>query len=153
MAAPALAAETSAPQAPAATPATPAAPATPVAPALPAGPDATGAAPARTAPTVYVHVRSPRERERLQSLAHTLAKQGIRVVDVKVMSIGPSVADLRYFRDEDRDTALAVQKAMVSAGVPVPKLSRMNGYENSTRPGHFEAWLGSGKAPEPVRRR
>jgi hypothetical protein len=98
-------------------------------------------------------VRSQRERERLQSLARTLTEQGIRVVDVKVMATGPSVADLRYFRDEDRETALTVQKAMVSAGVPVPKLRRMSGYENSTRPGHFEAWLGDSKAPEPVRRR
>jgi hypothetical protein len=104
-------------------------------------------------PTVYVHVRSQRERERLQSLARTLAGQGIRVVDVKVMNTGPSVADLRYFRDEDKEIALTVQKAMVSAGVPLPHLSRMRGYENSTRPGHFEAWVGGDKAPEPARRR
>ena len=69
------------------------------------------------------------------------------------MSRGPSVADLRYFHNEDRDTALTVQKAMVAAGVPVPKLRWMNGYENSTRPGHFEAWLGDDTAPEPVQRR
>jgi len=108
---------------------------------------------ARSTPTVYVHVRSERERERLQTLARTLAAQGIRVVDVKVINKGPSVADLRYFRDEDKDTAQAVQKAMVSAGVPVPRLSRMNGYEGSTRPGHFEAWLGGDAAPAPTRRR
>jgi nucleoside diphosphate kinase len=96
-------------------------------------------------------VRSQRERDRLQSIARTLASQGIRVVDVKVMSKGPSVADLRYFRDEDKATALTVQKAMVSAGVTLPKLSRMNGYENSTRPGHLEAWLGTENMPEPVR--
>ena len=104
-------------------------------------------------PTVYVHVRSQRDRDRLQSLARTLAGQGIRVVDVKVMNTGPSVADLRYFRDEDKEIALTVQKAMVSAGVPLPHLSRMHGYENSTRPGHFEAWVGGDKAPEPARSR
>ena len=102
-------------------------------------------------PTVYVHVRSQRERDRLQTLARTLAAHGIRVVDVKVINKGPNVADLRYFRDEDKDTALTVQKAMVSAGVPVPRLSRMNGFEGSTRPGHFEAWLGGDRLPEPAR--
>ncbi|MDB5760856.1 MAG: hypothetical protein JWM30_4145 [Burkholderia sp.] len=141
-AAPALAAESPAP----ATPAAVAAPSTPAAPAA--------ASPvARTMPTVYVHVRSQRERDRLQTLARTLAAHGIRVVDVKVINKGPNVADLRYFRDEDKDTALTVQKAMVSAGVPVPRLSRMNGYEGSTRPGHFEAWLGGDVSPAPQRRR
>lgn len=146
----ALAADSSAPPAPSVTPVTPA---TPAARVTAAGADAASPAVARAEPTVYVHVRSQRERDRLQSLSRTLAKQGIRVVDVKVMNTGPSVADLRYFHDEDRDTALTVQKAMVSAGVPVPKLRRMNGYEGSTRPGHFEAWLGGDKASEAVRRR
>ena len=139
--------------APALAAAAPAAPAGPAAPAVTAAPGAASPAPTRASPTVYVHVRSQRERERLQSLVRTLAEQGVRIVDVKVMATGPSVADLRYFRDEDRETALAVQKAMVSAGVEVPKLSRMNGYETSTRPGHFEAWLGDSNTPEPVQRR
>lgn len=133
-----------------------AAPSPPVAAADPVATAASSPAAARTAPaapTVYVHVRSQRERNRLQALTRTLAGQGIRVVDVKVMSKGPSVADLRYFRDEDRETALKVQKALASAGVPVPRLSRMNGFEGSTRPGHFEAWLSGDRTPEPVRRR
>ena len=131
-----------------------AAPPPPSPPAATTAPAAvTSPAAARTTPTVYVHVRSQRERDRLQALTRTLAGQGIRVVDVKVMSRGPSVADVRYFRDEDRETALKVQKALASAGVPVPRLSRMNGFENSTRPGHVEAWLSGTIAPEPARRR
>ena len=117
-------------------------------------PAASGAAasPARPAPVVHVHVRSQRDRDRLQALTSKLAAQGIRVLDVKVMNKGPSVADLRYFRDEDRDEALAVQKAFNAAGVPVPKLSRMNGFENITRPHQFEAWLNDDGKPEPARR-
>jgi len=133
-----------------------AAPATPVpapAPVKPVATTATSPAGASIPPTVYVHVRSQRERDRMQALTRTLSGKGIRVVDVKVMNKGPSVADLRYFRDEDKETALTVQKAMVSAGVPISRLSRMNGYEGSTRPGHFEAWLGGDKPTEPVRRR
>jgi hypothetical protein len=150
---PAQAAAPAAPAAPATTAATAAttAPAAPATTAASSALAATGAAAGPVVPTVYVHVRSQHERDRLQAIARTLAGQGIRVVDVKVMSKGPSVADLRYFRDEDKAAALTVQKAMVSAGVAVPKLSRMNGYENSTRPGHLEAWLGADKTPEPVR--
>ena len=142
---------TAAPSAAAAS-ATPA-PATTSTPPTPAAPAAAATIPAGATPTVYVHVRSQRERDRMQALARTLAGQGIRVVDVKIMSKGPSVADLRYFRDEDKATAVAVQKAMAAAGIPVPRLSRMNGYEGSTRPGHFEAWLGSDKVEETARRR
>lgn len=112
----------------------------------------TAASAARPAPVVHVHVRSQRDRDRLQALTSKLAAQGIRVLDVKVMSKGPSVADLRYFRDEDRDEALAVQKAFKAAGVPVPRLSRMNGFENITRPRQFEAWLNDDGKPEPARR-
>jgi hypothetical protein len=128
-------------------------PAAPTTPATPAVPAPANTASNSTAQAVHVHVRSQRERDRIQSLARTLAGQGVRVVDVKVMNTGPSVADLRYFRDEDKAAAMAVQKAMVSAGVPVPRLSRMNGYENSTRPGYFEAWLGGDQAEEAARRR
>ncbi|SMP74672.1 SPOR domain-containing protein [Noviherbaspirillum suwonense] len=154
MAAPSMAATAPAPapasEAPAAAPAAPTASAAPTAPTAPA---ASGPIAARGTPTVYIHVRSQRERDRLQAMARKLAGQGIKVVDVKVMNKGPSVADVRYFRDEDREAALTVQKALSAAGVPVPRLSRMNGFENSTRPGHFEAWLGSDYTPDPVRRR
>ena len=125
-------------------------------PATPAAPVAASAAAIRPATTVHVHVRNQRERDRVQAAASTLAAQGIRVVDVKVMSKGPSVADLRYFRDEDREEAVAVQKALRAAGVAVPRLSRMNGFESVTRPHQFEVWL-SGEntikpAATPVRR-
>ena len=145
----------SAPQ-PAASPAPPLMSAPALAEAAPAKdvPAASSAAasPARPTPVVHVHVRSQRDRDRLQALTSKLAAQGIRVLDVKVMSKGPSVADLRYFRDEDREEALAVQKAFNAAGVPVPKLSRMNGFENITRPHQFEAWLNDDGKPEPNRR-
>ena len=102
---------------------------------------APAAAPAATQATVYVHVRDARERDQVQAQRRALGAQGIRLMEVKVMSKGPSVADLRYFHDEDRDEALAVQKALRAVGVPVAKLSRMNGFEGSTRRRQYEAWL------------
>jgi hypothetical protein len=119
-------------------------------PAPPAAPVAASAAATRPATTVHVHVRNQRERDRVQAVARTLAAQGIRVVDVKVMSKGPSVADLRYFRDEDREEAVTVQKALRAAGVAVPRLSRMNGFESVTRPHQFEVWLSGENTIKPA---
>jgi hypothetical protein len=113
---------------------------------------APAAATAATPAMVYVHVRDARERDRVQARRRALGAQGIRLMEVKVMSKGPSVADLRYFHDEDRDEALAVQKALLAAGVPVARLSRMNGFEGSTRRRQYEAWLAGPAQPGPARR-
>ena len=115
------------------------------------GPASSAAAPATPA-SVYVHVRDAREREQVQAQRRALGTQGIRLMEVKIMSKGPSVADLRYFHDEDREEALAVQKALLAAGVPVARLSRMNGFEGSTRRRHYEAWLPGPGQPGPARR-
>jgi len=110
------------------------------------------AASAATPAVVYVHVRDARERDQVQAQRRALGEQGIRLMEVKVTSKGPSVADLRYFHDEDRDEALAVQKALLAAGVPVGRLSRLNGFEGSTRRRQYEAWLAGPVEPAPARR-
>lgn len=110
---------------------------------------ASSPAPSVSAPvTVYVHVRDGRERDRVQSQVQKLAGQGIRLMDIKITNHGPSVPDLRYFHDEDRAEALTLQKALLAAGVPVSKLSRMTGFESTARRRHFEAWL-NGSASQP----
>ncbi|WP_194711802.1 hypothetical protein [Noviherbaspirillum soli] len=151
-------------------PAAPASSDIPPQPATPSGPDkqasaaapdkaASATAPAAAAATtastpavVYVHVRDARERDQVQAQRRALGAQGIRLMEVKVTGKGPSVADLRYFHDEDRDEALVVQKALLAAGVPVSRLSRMNGYEGSTRRRQYEAWLASPAQPSQARR-
>ncbi|MBV0881744.1 hypothetical protein KTQ42_20895 [Noviherbaspirillum sp. L7-7A] len=110
------------------------------------------AASASTPAVVYVHVRDARERDKVQAQRRALGAQGIRLMEVKVTSKGPSVADLRYFHDEDRNEALAVQKALLAAGVPVGRLSRMNGFEGSTRRRQYEAWLAGPTQPAATRR-
>ena len=115
-------------------------------------PAAPTAGTAATPAVVYVHVRDARERDQVQAQRRALGTHGIKLMEVKVMSKGPSVADLRYFHDEDRDEALAVQKALLSAGVPVGRLSRMNGFEGSTRRRQYEAWLAGAAQPAAARR-
>lgn len=117
-----------------------------------AAPTAATAATAATPAVVYVHVRDARERDQVQAQRRALGTQGIRLMDVKVTSKGPSVADLRYFHDEDRDEALVVQKALLAAGVPVTRLSRMNGFEASTRRRQYEAWLAMPAQPGQAQR-
>jgi hypothetical protein len=117
---------------------------------------ASASTPAAAAPStpavVYVHVRDARERDQVQAQRRARGAKGIRLMEVKVTSKGPSVADLRYFHDEDRDEALAVQKALLAAGVPVGRLSRMNGFEGSTRRRQYEAWLAGAAQPAAARR-
>lgn len=127
-------------------------PAAPVAAPNAAPAAAAASAAPRLATTVHVHVRNQRERERVQAVAGTLAAQGIRLVDVKVMSKGPGVADLRYFHEGDREEAMTVQKALRAAGVAVPRLSRMTGFESITRPHQFEVWLSGDSTATPARR-
>jgi hypothetical protein len=117
-----------------------------------AGASTPAAAAPSTPAVVYVHVRDARERDQVQAQRRALGAQGIRLMEVKVTSKGPSVADLRYFHDEDRDEALAVQKALLAAGVPVGRLSRMNGFEGSTRRRQYEAWLAGAAQPAAARR-
>ncbi|HEX8886918.1 MAG TPA: hypothetical protein VF797_20720, partial [Noviherbaspirillum sp.] len=113
---------------------------------------APAAASASAPAVVYVHVRDARDRDQVQAQRRALGAQGIRLMEVKVTSKGPSVADLRYFHDEDRDEALLVQKALLAAGVPVGRLSRMNGFEGSTRRRQYEAWLAGPAQPAAARR-
>ena len=118
----------------------------------PEQPPAADSAAARPMPAVYIHVRNAQELQRMQALARTLAARGIRVIEVKVVNRGPDVADFRYFRDEDRNEAAALQKTMLAIGVPVAKLSRMEGFENRVPRHRYEAWLGDGSKPRPSRR-
>lgn len=127
-------------------------PASAAAPEKTANAFAPAAATAATPAVVYVHVRDAGERDQVQAQRRTLGAQGIRLMEVKVTSKGPSVADLRYFHDEDREEALAVQKALLAAGVPVGRLSRLNGFEGSTRRRQYEAWLAGPVQPAPARR-
>jgi hypothetical protein len=116
-----------------------------------ARPISTESARARPTPAVYIHVRNARERQRIEPLARTLAGRGIRVIEVKVVKKGPNVADLRYFRDEERDEATALQKTLLSLGLPVAKLSRMAGFEDRVPRHQYEAWLADGAKPRSSR--
>jgi hypothetical protein len=117
--------------------------------ARPAAADSVTARP--TTPAVYIHVRNARERQRIQPLARILAGRGIRVIEVKVVNKGPNVADFRYFRDEEKDEAAALQKTLLSLGLPVAKLSRMVGFENRAPHRQYEAWLTDGAKPRSAR--
>jgi hypothetical protein len=97
------------------------------------------------APRVYFHIRQAGQRGRAEALAASLASAGWVVPGIELLDVGPSVSELRYFRDTDSDEAVRIADALRSAGTPVtPK--KVSGYESSTkiRPGHYELWLAPG---------
>jgi hypothetical protein len=94
---------------------------------------------------VYVHVRSESQRAWAEQLVQPLAKRGIRVTGIRVVSAGPGETDLRYFRGQEAPEALRVARALRELGVPTPRLKRVSGLESRSTPRQYELWLPPGK--------
>ena len=90
---------------------------------------------------VYIHVRDEAQREDALRIQEALAKRGIQVSGVKVVSAGPASSDLRYFRASEADEAAQVARALRDAGVATPRLKHVSGYESSSRARQYELWL------------
>jgi hypothetical protein len=113
------------------------------------------AAMARTIPGVYFHVGSEVDRQRVSAMAAALRQQGMELVGIKIVRNGPSKPDIRYFRDDEREEALRVQKALLSIGIPVQRIKHIGGMEDRATPRLYEVWImpgsGEGKRPPRVR--
>lgn len=72
-----------------------------------------------------------------------LAKQGIGLRGVKIVSAAPARSDLRYFRNDEKEEALKVREALIALGLPPPTLKKINGLEQTARPRQYELWLAS----------
>lgn len=99
------------------------------------------AAEAPSGPTLYIHVRDQAQRAQAEKMIRPLAKRGIRVTGIKVVSFGPSERDLRYFRAGEREEAERVARALQSVGAPTKRLKRIAGYEAQATPRQYELWL------------
>ena len=62
-------------------------------------------------------------------------------LDVKLVSYGPPVSDLRYFRSADRDEALRVNRALDAVGAPAKRLKYIGGFEKTAPRRQYELWL------------
>ncbi|HEY0339044.1 MAG TPA: hypothetical protein VGC70_16995, partial [Burkholderiales bacterium] len=102
------------------------------------GPPAAASEPA--APLLYIHVRSQAQRADAERMIEPLARHGIRVSGIKVVSVGPPVSDLRYFRSADRAEALRVNHALDVVGTPAQRLKYVAAAGEAPQR-QYELWL------------
>jgi hypothetical protein len=100
---------------------------------------ATASTPAR--PLLYIHVRSEAQRARAQRMIEPLARHGIHVSGIKVVSFGPPASDLRYFRSAEREEALRINRALDAVGTPAQRLKYIGGFEDRAPRRQYELWL------------
>jgi hypothetical protein len=96
--------------------------------------------PVPPAPLLYIHVRSDAQRAYAEHMIEPLARQGIRVSGIKVVSVGPPVSDLRYFRSADRAEALRINRALDVVGAPAQRLKYIARAEEAPER-QYELWL------------
>jgi len=92
------------------------------------------------APLLYIHVGSEAQRAYAERMIEPLARHGIRVSGIKVVSVGPPVSDLRYFRSADRAEALRINRALDVVGTPAQRLKYIAGAEQAPQR-QYELWL------------
>ena len=93
------------------------------------------------APALHIYVRNEAQRARAQKLVRPLAERGIRVRGIEIVTFGPNVSDLRYFRSEEQDEATRVAQALRSLGLPAQQLKRIPDFETRTALRQYELWL------------
>lgn len=102
---------------------------------------------ARLLPRVYVHIRAEEDRLRARSVGEELKTGGYVVPGVeRLVDIGPSSSQLRYFKKAERHEANQVAAFLDSIGVAV-NMKYIPGYEvsKSIQPRHYELWFARGE--------
>jgi hypothetical protein len=90
---------------------------------------------------VYIHVRSESQRAWAEQLIQPLARRGVRVTGIRVVSTGPGETDLRYFRRQEAAEAARVARALRDVGVPQPRVKHVAGLESRATPRQYELWV------------
>ena len=110
------------------------------------------ATPAPSTARAYLQVRSQLEAERAkQTLIPQLRNAGFTVPAPQVLTTGPSLTEVRYFRPQEKEGAERLVSTLREAGIPNVQVKYVGGYENSQRirQNHFEVWLAPASVPEP----
>lgn len=92
-------------------------------------------------PAVFIHVYDKSVRQKMQALEPLLRQHGMRLAGIKIIGTGPTQSDLRYFHAQEKNEAMKVQAALLSAGLPVNRLRWVTGYETRATPRQYEVWL------------
>lgn len=107
----------------------------------------TAAARASATPRIYIHIRDNSNREKAQNVAASLGDGGYFVPGIeRLVDLGPSTNQLRYFRREEEATAKAILQNLKAQQIEA-KITYIGGYENSSviKPLHFELWFAPGQ--------
>jgi len=96
-----------------------------------------------TLPTqIYIHIASKDQRQRAAVLREALEGKGYIVPgieDVSAKADLPRKANVRYFNDEDKQTAQAIAEVMKQQGVSSVSAYKIGGYK--VKPGSLEVWF------------
>ncbi|MES2563450.1 MAG: hypothetical protein V4637_12060 [Pseudomonadota bacterium] len=92
-------------------------------------------------PQLYIHVRTHEQRARAETLVKTLAERGVRVGGITLVTAGPTITDLRYFRTQEGAEAEYLARALKDVGIVIPKVKHIAGYEGIAAQRRYELWL------------
>jgi hypothetical protein len=92
-------------------------------------------------PRIFIH-HSGRDRDLALRVATKLNNAGFGIAEFRTKNVGPSVASIRYYFDEDRAAAIASRESVrssLSPAVPV-RLQDFRHYEPKPSRGTVEVW-------------
>jgi|OpeIllAssembly_1097287.scaffolds.fasta_scaffold244209_1 membrane-associated protease RseP (regulator of RpoE activity) len=102
---------------------------------------------ARDLPRIYIHIRKEEDRSAARSMGDKLKAAGFVVPGIeRLVDIGPSTSELRYFKNKNKPEAESIIKHLSLNGVFVT-LKYISGYEDSQviQPRHYELWFAPGE--------
>ncbi len=109
------------------------------------------AARAGSLPRIYLHIRDEKNRTAARQISSRLSANGYVIPGIeRLVDVGPSSSQLRYFRKSEESEARKIAEFLKSIGVNA-ELQYISGYENSAviQPQHYELWFAPGEPTIP----
>ncbi|MBC7779270.1 MAG: ATP-binding protein [Proteobacteria bacterium] len=106
-----------------------------------------------TATVVYLQVPAGQNRAEAQSVQKQLQGAGYKAPGVEGVSVSPRNFELRYFREEDENSARKVAELVRRWTSSDLRLVRVPGFETRSRLQQFELWFPAQDAAAPARTR
>ena len=94
---------------------------------------------AQLPPRVYIQIRDESQRAQAVHAAEALRKAKFVVPGIAVVTVGPTVTELRYLQDDEEDDAR--RAVAVLADVEVRATLRLVRLKGRSRDRHYELWL------------
>lgn len=94
-------------------------------------------------PAIFIHVRDNAQLVQTLRLKRQLEAKGVVVSGIKTVSNGPSDADLRYFRNSEREEARRMVGILQGLNVRIEEPKYIAGFESSATTRQYELWFPS----------